>query len=322
MVPYWEIYTNGTKEVHTQQNFYDAENLRYGIEEDGERTNFVTNGWSVFTELDAEWKPTKRLVRGYGIVASEEIGTATITDVESGYSNGYHYYHQNEHGDIEYITGKDGKIENAYTYDAFGNITSSTELVKNRYTYNGELYDNTTSQYYLRARYYNPLIARFTQEDVYRGDGLNLYAYCGSNPVMYVDPSGYAKKCGTGSEGGSDTNPTFEVSRKQYPNHVKMLENAQQKGHSLTNLTRGSGTRAARKNRYEAQKTIRKQQGGPPKGYDYDEFPYASTKQGGAGSHVEPVSSTENQAVGRDLGLFYRKYNIKEDDLFNVEIID
>ncbi|MBQ5475895.1 MAG: DUF3990 domain-containing protein, partial [Lachnospiraceae bacterium] len=157
-------------------------------------------------ELDAEWKPTKRLVRGYGIVASEEIGTATITDVGSGYSNGYHYYHQNEHGDIEYITGKDGKIENAYTYDAFGNITNSTELIKNRYTYNGEQYDNTTSQYYLRARYYNPLIARFTQEDVYRGDGLNLYAYCDSNPVMYVDPSGYdSNKCGTGSEDGSSS---------------------------------------------------------------------------------------------------------------------
>ncbi|MBQ5473302.1 MAG: RHS repeat-associated core domain-containing protein, partial [Lachnospiraceae bacterium] len=108
-------------------------------------------------------------------------------------SNGYHYYHQNEHGDIEYITGKDGKIENAYTYDAFGNITNSTELIKNRYTYNGEQYDQVTQQYYLRARYYNPRVGRFTQEDVYRGDGLNLYAYCDSNPVMYVDPSGYAE---------------------------------------------------------------------------------------------------------------------------------
>ena len=29
------------------------------------------------------------------------------------------------------------------------------------------------------------------QEDTYRGDGLNLYAYCGNNPVMYYDPSGY-----------------------------------------------------------------------------------------------------------------------------------
>ncbi len=30
------------------------------------------------------------------------------------------------------------------------------------------------------------------QEDVYQGDGLNLYAYCGNNPVKYYDPSGYS----------------------------------------------------------------------------------------------------------------------------------
>ena len=46
-------------------------------------------------------------------------------------------------------------------------------------------------QYYLRARYYNPVIGRFTQEDTYYGDGLNLYAYCANNPVGYEDPSGH-----------------------------------------------------------------------------------------------------------------------------------
>ncbi len=45
----------------------------------------------------------------------------------------------------------------------------------------------------MRARFYNPVIGRFTQEDIYRGDGLNLYAYCGNNPVGYWDPSGYSK---------------------------------------------------------------------------------------------------------------------------------
>ncbi len=34
------------------------------------------------------------------------------------------------------------------------------------------------------------MVGRFLQEDTYRGDGLNLYAYCRNNPVYYVDPSG------------------------------------------------------------------------------------------------------------------------------------
>ena len=31
---------------------------------------------------------------------------------------------------------------------------------------------------------------------MYRGDGLNLYAYCGNNPIIYVDPSGYGRAPG------------------------------------------------------------------------------------------------------------------------------
>ena len=189
---------NNGKTVHIQRNFYDAENLRYGIEEDGERTKFVTDGWSIFTELNAEWKPTKRLVRGYEIIASEEIEKSAERKpqqfLNQKQAENYLFYHQNEHGDTEYITGRDGKVNNAYTYDAFGNIINAEELVKNRYTYNEEQYDQISQQYYLRARSYNPLVGRFTQEDVYRGDGLNLYAYCGNNPVMYVDPSGYSEE--------------------------------------------------------------------------------------------------------------------------------
>ena len=47
----------------------------------------------------------------------------------------------------------------------------------------------------MRARFYNPVIARFTQEDTYRGAGLNLYSYCNNNPVYYDDPSGHQPNC-------------------------------------------------------------------------------------------------------------------------------
>ncbi len=79
----------------------------------------------------------------------------------------------------------------SYRYDAFGNLLEREETVPNRILYTGQQYDQETGQYYLRARYYNPVVGRFLQEDAYHGDGLNLYAYCGNNPVVYYDPSGH-----------------------------------------------------------------------------------------------------------------------------------
>ena len=51
----------------------------------------------------------------------------------------------------------------------------------------------------MQTRYYDPEIGRFiTIDDISYIDpetinGLNLYAYCGNNPVMYTDPNGTTK---------------------------------------------------------------------------------------------------------------------------------
>ena len=178
-----------------QENRYDGEGLRFSLIENGKRTDFITNGWDNLTELDESGQVTKRIIRGMGIVASEDVAD-NIIDATSAFNgtSAYHYYHGNERMDVEYITDEAGKVVNGYTYDAFGTIVTSSEKLQNRYTYNGEAFDKTTEQYYLRKRFYNPKLSRFIQEDEYRGDGLNLYAFCANNPVMYVDPSGYAKK--------------------------------------------------------------------------------------------------------------------------------
>lgn len=78
-----------------------------------------------------------------------------------------------------------------YEYRPDGKLLRSQGTVPNRLLYGGQQYDLEVGQYYLWARYYNPVVGRFTQEDPYRGDGLNLYAYCANNPVTYYDPSGY-----------------------------------------------------------------------------------------------------------------------------------
>jgi RHS repeat-associated protein len=107
-----------------------------------------------------------------------------------------YYYLYNGHADVTALIDTDGNIAATYYYDAFGNILEQTGAVDNNITYAGYQYDEETGLYYLNARMYDPKIARFLQEDTYRGDpndplSLNLYAYCRNNPLVYWDPTGY-----------------------------------------------------------------------------------------------------------------------------------
>ena len=56
--------------------------------------------------------------------------------------------------------------------------------------FTGEWYDANVELTYLRARWYDGTMGRFTQQDPLRLEK-NLYAYANLNPVMFVDPSGY-----------------------------------------------------------------------------------------------------------------------------------
>ena len=89
-----------------------------------------------------------------------------------------------------------------YTYDAWGNYSVDYDDsgyavgYANPFTYRGYFYDNGLGLYYLKSRYYDPKTGRFISQDSIEYldpesiNGLNLYAYCGNNPVMYVDYNG------------------------------------------------------------------------------------------------------------------------------------
>ena len=104
-------------------------------------------------------------------------------------NNTTYYYLYNGHSDVVQIVDVSGVIKNTYDYDVWGNFISKHETIENPFTYFGQTYDETTGLYYLRARYYDPTVGRFTQQDSAE-DGYNWYIYGNQNPVMYADYSG------------------------------------------------------------------------------------------------------------------------------------
>ncbi|RTE10629.1 RHS repeat-associated core domain-containing protein [Paenibacillus whitsoniae] len=105
------------------------------------------------------------------------------------------YYVRNGHGDITELTDELGQTLNAYSYDIWGNPLTIQETVPQPFRYSGEFWDDTTGLQYLRARWYDPSMGRFINEDTYEGQlsnplSLNLYTYVDNNPLTRVDPTG------------------------------------------------------------------------------------------------------------------------------------
>lgn len=112
-------------------------------------------------------------------------------------------------GKFNVLLDSNGNVVVRYVYDAWGNhavldangadITDVNHIgVLNPFRYRGYYYDTETGLYFLKTRYYDPEVGRFiTIDDISYIDpetinGLNLYAYCGNNPVMRVDENGNA----------------------------------------------------------------------------------------------------------------------------------
>ncbi|MGD1078911.1 MAG: RHS repeat-associated core domain-containing protein [Candidatus Sulfotelmatobacter sp.] len=101
------------------------------------------------------------------------------------------YYDGDALGSVTSLSNSTGVLANLYTYDTFGNITTSTGTLTNPFHFTGRDADSESNLYYYRTRYYDPTIGRFLSEDLARfGAGQDFYAYVRNNPARFKDPSG------------------------------------------------------------------------------------------------------------------------------------
>ncbi len=126
------------------------------------------------------------------------------------YNNSFYYFRKNILGDIIEIYSGETLIAR-YQYTAYGetrvfngsgvDITNDSTQINhigriNPFRYRGYYYDEESGMYYCNARYYVPEWCRWLSKDESEYlnpntiDGLNLYAYCLNNPIMYRDENG------------------------------------------------------------------------------------------------------------------------------------
>ena len=140
---------------------YNAQGIRTAKRVNNLRTAYLLDGGNTVAEVQNN-TVTDNYLRGVNLIRR------TSTDETE-------YYLFNAHGDVVTTTNLNGTVNQEYDYDAFGNEKDPDNLDTNPFRYCGEYLDAETGDYYLRARYYNPTIGRFTQQDTHWNTANMIY---------------------------------------------------------------------------------------------------------------------------------------------------
>ena len=207
-------YYNGRQYTFTWENgrrlasvIVDGTNLSFTYNDEGIRTSktvgtvahvYHLNGAQIVFE---EYNNTL-LVYLYDAEGSP-IGMQYRREIDNVGVFEEYWFEKNLQGDIVAVYDGEGTKLISYTYDAWGNFTTtyhngcteSSAANLNPFRYRGYYYDADTGLYYLQSRYYDPVVGRFLNADIYisTGQGLlgcNMFAYCGNGPINQWDPCG------------------------------------------------------------------------------------------------------------------------------------
>lgn len=166
---------------------YNVDNIRVAKSVDGTSTDFIVDSNQAYQQVVAEQNASSSILKEY------LYGTGLISQNNNSTN---HYYHYDALGSTKSLSDDLGAISDEYNYEAFGEVISQTGTTDNDYLYTGEQYDAELDNYYLRARYYDQNVGRFTQMDEWMGKDctpptLNKFLYTHSDPINGTDPTGF-----------------------------------------------------------------------------------------------------------------------------------
>ena len=166
---------------------YDTEGNRVETVAGTETTRYLVDTNRALAQVLVEYTPAGSIVASY-VYADDLISMRRGSET--------YYYHFDGLGSTRLLTHRTGVVTDTYDYDAFGNVIASVGTTQNEFLFTGQQYDANIGFYYLRARYYQPTIGRFTISDPFEGDpyapmSLHKYLYAVNDPVNRFDPSGY-----------------------------------------------------------------------------------------------------------------------------------
>jgi len=184
---------------------YDPAGRRIKKKVDNYTIRYIYDGGNVIGEYDGNNNLTRKYIHGARV--DELVCMIDVVD-----SNAVYYYHYDATGSVVALSDSDGDSCQSYEYSVYGQTAvSDPNFIANPYMFTGRRFDYETGLYYYRARYYNPYIGRFLQTDpIGYSAGMNLYAYCGNNPLSFVDPLGL-EKYGVSINCESLANPSVDL---------------------------------------------------------------------------------------------------------------